>query len=118
MGIHPDKTKILRNQDEVKAKEITVDNIKIEVLGKGDSARYLGQKITFEEQETEEIKKQKTEGGVGSVPKILPRTNLEKLPSVSQTTSFQHDHHADNDLRKWHMDVITKARKDDQDSAT
>ena len=54
LGIHPDKTKILSNQD--KAKEITVDNIKIEVLAKGDSARYLGQKITFEEQETEEIK--------------------------------------------------------------
>ena len=38
----------------MKAKEITVSNIKIEVLAKGDSARYLGQKITFEE--TEEIK--------------------------------------------------------------
>ena len=46
LGIHPDKTKILSNQDKVKAKEITVDNIKIEVLAKGDSARYLGQKIT------------------------------------------------------------------------
>ena len=47
LGIHPDKTKILSNQDKVKAKEITVDNIKIEVLAKGDSARYLGQKITL-----------------------------------------------------------------------
>ena len=56
LGIHPDKTKILSNQDRVKTKEITVDNIKIEVLAKGDSARYLRQKITFEEQETEEIK--------------------------------------------------------------
>ena len=56
LGIHPDKTKILNNQDKEKAKEITVDNIKIEVLSKGDSARYFGQKITFEEQETEEIK--------------------------------------------------------------
>ena len=56
LGIHPDKTKILSNQNKVKAKEITVRNIKIEVLAKGDSARYLGQKITFEEQETEEIK--------------------------------------------------------------
>ena len=56
LGIHPDKTKILSNQDKVKVKEITVDNIKIEVLEKGDSARYLGHKITFEEQETEEIK--------------------------------------------------------------
>ena len=56
LGIHPDKKKILSNQDKEKANEITVDNIKIEVLSKGGSARYLGQKITFEEQETEEIK--------------------------------------------------------------
>ena len=56
LRIHPDKTKILSNQDKEKAKEITVDNISIESLSKGDSARYLGQKITFEEQETEEIK--------------------------------------------------------------
>ena len=56
LGIHPDKTRILSNQDKEKAKEITVNNIKIEVLSKGESARYLGQKITFEEQETEEIK--------------------------------------------------------------
>ena len=47
---------VLSNQEKVKAKEITVNDIKIEVLAKGDSARYLGQKITFEEQETEEIK--------------------------------------------------------------
>ena len=56
LGIHPDKTKILSNQEKEKKKEIMVDNIKIEVLSKKDSARYLGQKITFEEQETEEIK--------------------------------------------------------------
>ena len=40
----------------MKAKEITVDNIRIEILSKGDSARYLGQKVPFEDQETEEIK--------------------------------------------------------------
>ena len=55
LGIHPDKTKILSNQDRGKAKEITVDNIKIEILEKGHSARYLGQKITFEDQETAEV---------------------------------------------------------------
>ena len=47
LEIHPDKTKTLSNHDKVKVNEITVDNIKIEVLKKGDSARYLGQKITF-----------------------------------------------------------------------
>ena len=41
LGIHQDKTKILGNQDRVKTKEITVDNIKIEVLAMRDSARYL-----------------------------------------------------------------------------
>ena len=51
LGIHPDKKKILNNQDKVKTKAITVNNIKIDVLAKGDSARYLGQKIAFEEQE-------------------------------------------------------------------
>ena len=56
LGIHPDKTKILSNQDKMKVKEIEIDNIKIEILGKTASARYLGQKITFEDQETEEIK--------------------------------------------------------------
>ena len=56
LGIHPDKTKILSNQDKVKAKELSVDNIQIEILKKSDSARYLGQKITFQDQEMEEIK--------------------------------------------------------------
>ena len=56
LGIHPDKTKILSNDEQVKGKEITFNNIKIGVLAKGDSARYLGQKITFEEQEKQEIK--------------------------------------------------------------
>ena len=54
LGIHPDKTKRLSNQDKIKANEMEVDKLKI--LGKTASARYLGQKITFEDQETEEIK--------------------------------------------------------------
>ena len=56
LGIHPDKTNILSNQEKVKEREITIDNIKIEVIQKSDSARYIGQKITFEEQETAEVK--------------------------------------------------------------
>ena len=44
LGIQPDKTKILSNEEKEKKKDITVDYIKIEVLPKSDSARYLGQK--------------------------------------------------------------------------
>ena len=56
LGIHPDKTRILSNQDNVKDKEISLGNIKIEILRKRDSARYLGQEVTSEDQETEEVK--------------------------------------------------------------
>ena len=34
LGIHPDKTKILSHQEKVKEREVTIDNIKIEVLPK------------------------------------------------------------------------------------
>ena len=50
LEIHPDKTKILSNQDTRRQKEVT------EVLQKSERAKYLAQKITIEQQETEEIK--------------------------------------------------------------
>ena len=106
LGIHPDKTKILSNQDKVKAKEITVSNIKIEVLATRDSARYLGQKITFEEQETEDQKQ--AEGSVGSVPQISLGPYLKILSIVPQTSPFQYGDHTDDDLCQWNMDINTQ----------
>ena len=44
LGIHPDKTKILSNQDKTKVKEVTVDNIKIEVLEKRPARDTLGRR--------------------------------------------------------------------------
>ena len=37
-------------------KEVSIDNIKVVVLQKKDSAKYLGRTITFEQQVTAEIK--------------------------------------------------------------
>ena len=54
LEIHPSKTKILSNQTVGRQKEVEIDNIKI--AKKGESAKYLGQKITFEQQETAEIR--------------------------------------------------------------
>ena len=55
----PGKTKLLSNQSclcsETK-KEMQVDDIKIEILTRSESVRYLGQLITFQQQETTEIK--------------------------------------------------------------
>ena len=116
LGIHPDKTKRLSNQDKIKAKEVEVENIKIEILGKTASARYLGQKITFEDQETEEILQ--TESSVGSVPQISPGVDIERLSPLSQTSLFQHGGNTDDDLCQQHVDIDAETRKDDQDRAT
>ena len=44
LEIHPSKTNVLSNQDVKKQKEITVDNIKIEVLQKMRVQNTLGRK--------------------------------------------------------------------------
>ena len=56
LRIHPGKTKILSNQSSDTRKEIEVDNIKVEILIRGESAIYWGQMITFQQKETTEIR--------------------------------------------------------------
>ena len=58
LRIHPEKTKILSNQSKQSSdtkKEMQVDDMKVEILTRGESVRYLGQMITFGLQETTEI---------------------------------------------------------------
>ena len=59
LRIHPEKRKILSNQSSLSSdtkNEMKVDDIEIEMLTRGESVRYLGQTITFLQQETTEIK--------------------------------------------------------------
>ena len=58
LKIHPEKTKILSNQGSNRRKEVSIDNNKVEVLPVKECAKYLGQTVTFEQQETPEIKSQ------------------------------------------------------------
>ena len=50
------KTKILSSQRSNSGKEIKTDNIKVEILTKEESAKDLGEMVTFQQQETTEIK--------------------------------------------------------------
>ena len=53
LRIHPEKTKILSNKSSINSdtkKEMQVDDIKIEILKRGESVRYLGQMNTFRQQ--------------------------------------------------------------------
>ena len=59
LRIHPEKTKILSNQSIINSdttKELEIEDMKIEILTRSESVKYLGQKISFHHQETTEIK--------------------------------------------------------------
>ena len=54
-----DKTKILSNQSTINSdtkKHLEVDDMSIEVLTRNESVKYLGQRISFYQQETTELK--------------------------------------------------------------
>ena len=117
LGIHSDKTKILSNQDKEKAKEITVDNIKIEVLSKGDSARYLGQKITFEEQETEEIKN-RLKAAWAALHKYRQELTSKDYRLCHRIRHFSMVITPTLTYASGAWTLISKTRKNDQDRAT
>ena len=59
LRIHPDKTKILSNQSTMNSdtkRFIKVGEMSIEILKMNESVKYLGQRISFHQQETLEIK--------------------------------------------------------------
>ena len=55
LKIHPDKSKILGNQSSNIRKEMEMNNMKVEILSACESAKYLGQTNT-QQQETAEVK--------------------------------------------------------------
>ena len=58
LRIHPEKTKILSNQSIINSdtkQELEIKDMKIEILTRSESVKYLGQKISFHHQETTEI---------------------------------------------------------------
>ena len=59
LRIHPGKTKVLSNQSNLSSdskKEMQIGDDTIEILTSSESVTYLGQLITFQHQETTEIK--------------------------------------------------------------
>ena len=56
LRIHPGKTKILSNQSSNIREEIEIGDIKVEILTREESTKYLCQMITFQQQETAEIR--------------------------------------------------------------
>ena len=102
LGIHPSKTKILSNQMEVKKDEVTIDNIKIEVLQKKRECTVRRTKNHV--RRTRDSRNQKQMGSsVGSLSQIPTGTHIKNISRVSQIATAQHGDHADTDLRQRNM---------------
>ena len=59
-----------------------------------------------------------TESSMGSIPQVQTRAHFESISPLPQTTLVQHGNHANVDISKWDVDLITKTRKNDQDRTT
>ena len=92
-----------------------MDNIKIEILRKSASERYLGQKVTFEDQETAEIKNRVKAAWAALHKK---RQELTSKNTACVTDCACSTDHADVDLCRRNMDIVSDTREDDQDDTT
>ena len=67
---HPEKRSILPTRNKNKQRKAQVDNISVDILPPNVKAKYLGQTITFEQQERVEITKAES----GTLGHRLPLT--------------------------------------------
>ena len=112
LRIHPDKTKILSNQSTINSdtkNQLEVDDMKIEILTKNESVIYLGQKISFYQQETTEIK---------SRIRAAWATFHKYRQELTSTTAFRRHSISDCLLRSGNMDTQQRTRKNDSIDAT
>ena len=101
------QTKILSNQSSDTRKEIEVDNVKVERLTRGQSARHLGQMITFQQQETTEIRN-RIRAAWATFHKYRRELTSKKLPAQTSTRATRRSDNSDDALRIGNMDKSTR----------
>ena len=112
LRIHPEKTKILSNHSIINSgtkKELEVDDMKIEILARNESVKYLGQKIPFCRQDTTEIKS-RVRCCMGDIPQIQTRVDIQKLHAQTPSTAIRRRNISNNMLRSRNMDTQQRTR--------
>ena len=104
LKIHPDKTKIFDKQRSIRQTEATIDDISVEIQPLSRKAQYLGQTISFEQQDTTEIKN-RIRAAWASFARCRQGVDIKIVSSSTPTTFFQLGHHTDDDVRFRHMGV-------------
>ena len=108
--IHPGKTKILSNQSSDIRKEIEIDDIHVEILTRGESTKYLGHVITFQQQETTEIRNR--------IRAAWATFHKYRQELTSRNCMLKHRLRVFDAVRIWNMDTHERARKNDSIDAT
>ena len=120
LRIHPDKTKILSNQSTINSntkRHIEVGEMSIEILSKNESVKYLGQRISFHQQETLEIKS-RIRAAWATFHKYRQELTLKKIHAQTSSTTFRRHSLSDCMLRSRNLDTEQGPRKNDSIDAT
>ena len=89
LKIHPDKTQILSNQGSNKRTEVTIDNIKVEVLPARECAKYLGHR-----------NREPNQSCLGVLYQVQTKIDIDIIPPTSQTPLIQDGHYFYADVRR------------------
>ena len=120
LKIHPDKTKILSNQSTMNSntkRHIKVGEMSIEILAKSESMKYLGQRISFHQQETLETKS-RIRAAWATFHKYRQALTTKKILAQSSIVPFRCHSFSDSLLRSRNMDTEQRTRKNDSIDAT
>ena len=119
LRIHPDKTKILSNQSNMNSdtkRYIKIGEMSIEILAKNESVKYLGQRISFHQQETGNQKQDQS--SLDDIPQIQTRIDIKELHAQTPSSTLRRHSFSDSLLRSKNMDTEPRTRKNDSIDAT
>ena len=89
----------------------------IEVLTRNESVKYWGQRISFYQQETTDIKSA-DQFGMGDLPQIQTRVDINKLHAQTSSTAFRRHSLSDCLLRSGNLGTKQRTRENDPIDAT
>ena len=107
LRIHPDKTKILSNQSNINydtKRYIKIGEMSIEILTKSESMKYLGQRISFHQQETLKIKKQ-DQSSLDDISQIQTGIDIKEIHAQTPSPTLRLHSPSDSWLRSRYMDT-------------
>ena len=120
LTIHPNKTKILSSESSMNPdtkRYMKIGDLDIEILAKRESVKYLGQRISFHQQETIEIKS-RIRAAWATFHKYRQETDIKKILVEISFAPLRRHSFSDSLLRSRNMVSEPGTRKNDSIDST